>query len=374
MAQISAKMRSAKMLIDSAPNSSLQSLHSSNPEPFTWGELNDLLGVDLTASLKQSSLAYASTQGALKLREEICHQYHNSQLSADDVVLISGAQEGIFLVMNALLDAGDEVICFSPCFEPLFQVAEQTGAAVKLLPLDESNQWQINWPQLEQTISQQTKLVVVNFPHNPTGAHITAADQQRLIDLCEQYDCWLFSDEVFRGLEHQPKDQLPAAADNYKKAISMGVVSKSLALPGIRLGWLTLQDNEIRQALMTIKSHLSICQSSIDTQLCEIIIPHSEKIWRRNRTLIKHNKKWLEKHLKGHPELYWQTPKAAATGFMQLKNKNATELAESWAQNHGFMVMPNQAFLTSHAGFRLTLGMPESEGYYQHIMQLNSAV
>ena len=369
MAQISNQLLNAQ-----GPAGSLQSLHSSNPEAFTWDELNALLGLDLTATIKQSSLDYASTQGSLRLRELICQQYHNSNTSAENVVLTSGAQEGIFLVMNALLQAGDEVISFSPCFEPLYQVAQQTGAQVTMLSLDESNQWQINWQELQQTINHQTKLVVINFPHNPTGTHISSADQQRLIKLCDKYDCWLFSDEVFRGLEHHPGEQIPAAADQYKKAISMGVVSKSLALPGIRLGWLTSQDSAIRQSLMTIKSHLSICQSSVDTQLCESIIPHSELIWERNRVIINHNKQWLERHLKNHPELYWQTPKAAATGFMQLKTNQATKLMKHWAKFHGFMVMPDAAFLTERAGFRLTLGRRDAENFYHQIIKFSYSI
>lgn len=368
MAQISAAAASLQ-----PPVGALNSLHSSNPQPFSWDELSDLIGHDVIATVHHASLAYASTQGSLKLREIISEQYHSSLINAENQVLISGAQEGIFLVMNALLDVGDEVLCFSPCFEPLAQVATQVGAQVTLLPLETDKQWRINWQQLEDNISNHTKLLVINFPHNPTGAHITAAEQKQLIALCEKHHCWLLSDEVFRGLEHQADRQLPAAADLYHKAISMGVVSKSLALPGIRIGWLAMQDTTMMQSIMTIKSHLSICQSSVDTQLCETIIPHSQLIWQRNRNIIKHNKQWLAKHLIAHPELYWQAPQAAATGFVQLKTRRASDLSKIWAEKFGIMVMPNEAFMTELSGFRLTLGLPGADRYYQDIMQFDFA-
>ena len=151
----------------------------------------------------------------------------------------------------------------------------------------------------------------------------------------------------------------------------MGVMSKSLALPGIRLGWLASQDAELLKGIMIVKSHLSICQSSVDTQLCESIIPYSKLIWQRNINIINHNKKWLEQQLTNHSELYWRTPKAAATGFIQLKSKQATTLTAQWAEEHHILVMPDTAFLTAHAGFRLTLGKHNADSLYQLILTDN---
>lgn len=359
MAQISAQFATGELV----------NMHSSNPEPFTWTELNDLIDVDLSSSLAETPLGYESTQGNPKLRSMLS-QHNYTFISAEQLVLTSGAQEGIYLLMNSLLEAGDEVITFTPCFEPLVEVAKQAGAQVTLLSLDAENGWQINWQQLENSISHQTKLMVINFPHNPTGAHISATELKRIIEMCRKYDCWLLSDEVFRGLEHDSTDRLPTAADCYEKAISLGVVSKSLALPGIRMGWMALQDNNLLQKIRTVKSYLSICQSSLDAKICQQIIPHSEMIWQRNRKIIKENKQLVEQNLTNHIQLFWQPPKAAATGFIQFKtNKSSRELALSWANKHHLSVMPNEAFLTSNAGFRLTLGLKNAKDQYQQIMR-----
>ncbi len=343
--------------------------HSSNPEPFTWPELQELIGFDPLSSLNKSSLDYTSTQGGLALREIIVEQLHDDPVTASDVILTSGAQEGIFIVMNSLLTIGDQVIGFTPCFEPLLSVAEQAGAEVTSLALDSKNQWQINWQELEATINHKTKLLVINFPHNPTGTHSTETEFNRLIDLCRTYDCWLLSDEVFRGLEHDSKDQLTAAVDLYDKAISMGVMSKSLALPGIRLGWLTCRNHRLKQSLMNVKAHLSICQSSIDTHIAEAILPYSELIFKRNREIINSNKQWLNQQLIGHPNLSWQLPKAAATGYIQLERSDAENTAKHWLDKNKFMVMPGRAFLTKEDGFRLTLGKRNLTKIYQKILQ-----
>lgn len=346
-------------------------MHSSNPEPLTWSELHDMIGFDPLSKLKESSLEYTSTQGNAELRELIVKQYHSDIVTKEDVVLTCGAQEGIFAVMNALLDYEDEVIGFTPCFEPLYSVAHQLGAQVSLLALESNNQWQIDWDMLEKKINHKTKLIVINFPHNPTGAHITESELNKIIDLCRKYDCWLFSDEVFRGLEHDTKDLIPAAVDLYDKAISMGVMSKSLALPGIRLGWLVTRNQKLVQSLMQVKSHLSICQSALDTQLALTLIPHSETILKRNTDIINSNKAWLSQRLKDHSELFWQPPKAAATGYIQLKNYDADEKSKDWLEKYNFMVMPGQAFLTKNSGFRLTLGKKNSKIYFQTLVDFN---
>jgi len=348
------------------PPGSLTNLHSSNPQPFDWQELNQLPGIDLQQLLNTTPLAYESTQGRPAVRSAICDQYHQS-LHMNEVVLTSGAQEGIFLVMQALLKAGDEVIAFTPCFEPLITVAEETGAMLKQLPLIEQTAWSIDWSALQSAMTQNTRLVVVNFPHNPTGCHLNETDWKKLLTLCEQHDCWLFSDEVFRGLEHDPGDRLPAAVDCYAKAISMGVVSKSLALPGVRLGWLSCRDQQVLRRLMAIKSHLSICQSSLDASLCEQLIPHSEVIWQRNVQLIRRNKHKIIDWLANQADFNWQEPVAAATGFVQLKTGSAMDFARQLAEQEKLMVMPGIAFMTDVEGFRLTLGLGDEQFDYRSI-------
>ena len=318
------------------PPGSLTSLHSSNPEPFNWDELSELVGRDLIEVIGQSPLHYESTQGRPAVREAIAAHLYDT-IGAADVVLTSGAQEGIFLVMQALLSEGDEVICFTPCFEPLITVAAETGARVKTIGLSASSGWGIDWDQLETTISGQTRLLVINSPHNPTGFHLTHDEWQRLIKLCQAHDCWLFADEVFRGLEHDPADRLSPAVDVYAKAISMGVTSKSLALPGVRLGWLTCRDAQLVQRLMAIKSHLSICQSSLDATVCEQLIPHSELIWQRNTQLINSNKQQLANWLADEAGFHWQEPTASATGFVQLATGSAEQYARQLADQQGLV-------------------------------------
>ena len=335
----------------------LQNWHSSNPQALNWDALAKLTGIDFSHTLMQAPLGYEAIAGRPDLRRLLCEQYYPN-LNASQLVTTSGAQEGIFLVIQALLEPGDQVVSFTPCFEPLVTVAAEAGAEVVPLPLMESDAtgWSIDWQLLTETINSHTKMLVINFPHNPTGCHISQTELDKLVACCQEHGCWLFSDEVFRGLEHQPKQRIAPAATLYDRAISMGVMSKALGLPGIRLGWLATQNQALIQRLSTIKSHLSICQSSLDAELSQAIIPHSEAIWQYHVNRINSNKESWQEIIQDHDTFTWHRPTASATGFIQLNVGNGMDFATQLAKSHQVLVLPNEAFLTARQGFRVTLG------------------
>ncbi len=346
-------------------------LHSSNPEPFSWSELAALTQLDLGQIITQSSFNYESTQGNVALREQLAQQLYPST-SAANLVLTSGAQEGIFLVINSLIQAGDEVVTFSPCFEPLVSVAQAAGAQVSSIPLNPQDNWSIPWATLEASITAKTKLLIINFPHNPTGCSIQATELTRLIACCEKHGVWLFSDEVFRGLEHDKQDTLAAVVEQYKRGISMGVMSKSMALPGIRVGWLVCRDQNLLQQWLTIKSHLSICQSSTDAQLTTALIPFTHAILQRNTNIINTNKTLLNHMLDGHPNFKFSLPTGSATAFIELKYQTGEAFYLQTLQEKQLFVMPNPAFMTAVNGFRLTLGKRQAEQHYQTIFRFDT--
>lgn len=351
------------------PTDSAIHMHSSNPEPFSWQELQTLTHIDLNQIISQTPFGYESTQGNWALREQLtAHHYPSIELK--NLALTAGAQEGIFIVINSLLSAGDEVITFTPCFEPLVSVAQATGAKVNTIELNQEDNWSIPWDVFDTAINAQTKLVIINFPHNPTGSSINRVELERLIAGCEKHGIWLFSDEVFRGLEHDDQPPLPTAVEQYEKGISMGVMSKSMALPGIRLGWLAAQDLELVHRWLEIKSHLSICQSSLDTSLTTALLPYTGKILQRNIDIIAENKLILEQTLSDHPEFKVNLPKGSATAFVELINQPAETFCLKLLNEKLLFVMPNPAFMTDISGFRMTLGKRQAEQHYQNIFNL----
>ena len=109
--------------------------------------------------------------------------------------------------------------------------------------------------------------VIANFPHNPTGALLSHAQWQELIACCEKQGIYLFSDEMYRGLEHDDCAQLPAAVDSYNRAISLCGMSKAFSMPGLRIGWVAMQDTQLLQHILQLKDYTTIC-SSAPSEVC----------------------------------------------------------------------------------------------------------
>ena len=175
-------------------------------ESLTVAELLELAGVS-QESLGRLWLGYTESQGSPQLREQIAHTY--TQIDSGQVIGLSAPEEGIFVTMHALLEPGDEVIVLTPCYDSLANVAEYLGCRVVRWMLREAGEppagpggWQLDLDVLSDALTPDTKLVVVNFPHNPTGYLPSIDEWQAIVDLVARSGAWLFSDEIYRGLEY----------------------------------------------------------------------------------------------------------------------------------------------------------------------------
>ena len=235
-------------------------LSASDPESLAQTELLALAD-DQTRSLwEQLSLGYTESQGHPLLRAEIAHLYR--QITLEDV-LVAAPEEAIFVAMQAILRPGDHVIATFPAYQSLIEVARAAGCRVTPWPLKPGDgAWRLDLDFLEHSITDATRLLVVNFPHNPTGYLPTAETQSAIIDLARRHSLYLFSDEMYRGLEHDAGGQLPAACDLYERAISLCGLSKSYALPGLRIGWLASQNRDWLAASARLKDYTTICASA----------------------------------------------------------------------------------------------------------------
>ena len=162
-------------------------LCASDCQPLTVEELLHLAGTPWE-SLGQLSLGYTESQGAPGLRALIAGQYEHA--GSDGVIGLSAPEEGIFLTMHALLEPGDEVIVVSPCYDSLANVASHIGCRVIRWslaeapePLEGPGSWRLDLGTLEDLLTARTKLVVANFPHNPTGYLPDHAEWQSLVEM-----------------------------------------------------------------------------------------------------------------------------------------------------------------------------------------------
>lgn len=349
----------------------LTHLHASNPEPWTREELEQLVNQDIFTIPNNFHCHYETSIGGESLRLTISENLYN-KTAANHIITTTGAQEAIFCIMHAVLEKNDHIVVFTPIFEPLMEIPKRLECLVTPIPLEQKNNWQPDLNQLEESITKKTKMVIINFPHNPTGAHITQETLNDMINICKKRGCWLFSDEVFRGLEHNPENRISAAADCYQKGISLGVMSKAFALPAIRVGWIACQNTQLLDRIRHIKSQLSICHSLIDGYLTERIIPHHIDILERNRKIILTNKNILEEILKTCENLTVNLPVAGSTCFPIISNQTSENFVNALKKQEKILLLPNNLFNTKSSGFRLSLGLKKCNKYLKKIIDMAS--
>ena len=218
-------------------------LGASDVEGWSMPELLALADDETRAMWDGLRLGYTESTGHPLVRREIAALYDS--LRADDVLVFAGAEEAIFCLMTTSLDPGDHVVVTWPGYQSLYEVARAAGAKVGLHLLREEDGWALDVDRLVRTLHPDTRMVVVNAPHNPTGMLPTPDEWRRLAAECTSRGIRLVADEVYRFLEHDGAPTLPAGADLDERAVSIGVMSKSFALAGLRIGWLASRDRSV---------------------------------------------------------------------------------------------------------------------------------
>lgn len=293
--------------------------------------------------LGRLSLGYTETLGHPQLRKAIAEAYR--QVNTDDVVLLGTPIEGIYLTARALLNPGDEVIVLTPAYDALINMFEHIVGADCLrkwqfLPAD--THWELDFDQLKDLISPRTKMLVVNFPHNPTGYLPTQDQFQQLIDIVEQNDMHLFCDEMYFGLVHSGTPELDSAVDITDKAIVLSGLSKTYGLPGLRTGWLIIKDEQLRQEITNWKFYTSICASAPSEFLAMAAWKVREQLRDRSIAQIEHNLKLAEAFFQRWPHLFtWRRPMAASVALIGMNVPSVTAFSTKMADEAGVLIHPS---------------------------------
>ena len=218
-------------------------LCASDLEGYPMAELLELADDESRGLWQGLRLGYTESSGHPLLRAEIAALYDT--VSPDEVLVFSGAEEAIFCLLNVVVGPGDHAIVTWPGYQSLSEVARAAGAEVTLHELREGDGWALDVDRIRAAVRAGTRLIVVNAPHNPTGMLPGQAEWRALIELCTEAGIHLFADEVYRFLEYADADRLTAGADALPMGISLGVMSKSFAMAGLRIGWLASHDRAL---------------------------------------------------------------------------------------------------------------------------------
>jgi len=337
-------------------------LSSSDCEALTLSEVLELADEETRELWSALRLGYTESQGDPLLRAEIAGLY--GRISPEHV-LVAAPEEGIFLAMNCLLESGDHVVCTFPGYQSLYQIAASLGCELSLWQPVESEGWRFDLGFLEQAIRPNTKLVVCNFPHNPTGYLPTQGEWQAIVDVIESCGIYLFSDEMYRFLELEPGDRLPSAVECYDRAVTLSGMSKAFGMAGVRLGWLVAKDQALHQRMTAFKDYTTICSSAPSEILSLIALRAKERIVSRHRQRIARNLSLLDGFFQEHSEaMAWVRPRAGSVCFPKLLGDiSASALCKALVEEAGIMLLPSTVYDYGDRHFRLGFGresLPEA--------------
>jgi len=329
-------------------------LCSSDPESMSIGELL-ALEPDAMDGLRETWLGYTEYPGAPGLRREIATLYE--RIGEDEIIVHTGAQEAIYSFMNTMLTAGDHVIVHMPGYQSHYSVAEALGVSVSPWKAREKAGWALDPDELETLVTPATRALVICTPHNPTGYLPTRDVFDAIVAFARKHGLWLFSDEVYRGLEHDPADRLPAACDVYERAISLGALSKTHGLAGLRLGWIATKSAQVLARMSTFKDYLTISNSAPSEYLSTIAVRHTDALIERNVSIVRANLRLLDDFFTRHADRFaWHRPRAGTIGFVRLKRAGAEQFCAGLLERTGVLLLPSTLIDHGDAHVRLGFG------------------
>lgn len=319
--------------------------------------IQELLSLDPDASrsFQEHRLGYTESTGAPTLREAIARLYQD--MGPDQILVHAGAQEAIFLFMHATVGPGDHVIVHWPCYQSLLEVPRSLGCEVHLWKAREAHGWSLDLEELKEAIKPNTRAIILNLPHNPTGFLMSREDFLEVNQVAEDRGIFLFSDEVYRESEYTVEDRLPAACDLGPHAVSLGVMSKTYGLPGLRIGWVASRNEGVLNRMAQLKDYTTICSSAPSEFLATHALRHRQALIDRNLGIIQGNLTLLDSFFRKHSHRFqWVRPKAGSIAFPHLLHGDVETLVRELIHGPGVLLAPGRVFGDRENHFRLGFG------------------
>ncbi len=281
-------------------------LTASDVESMTIAELLAMGTDDDRSSFEHLHLGYTPTWGTDELRDAIAASYQG--VEAADILGFAGAGEALFWAMQIFVEAGDHVIVTVPNYQSIESIPMATGLDVSGLELwtgtGSDLRWTLDLDRFESLLRPNTKVVAVNFPNNPTGFVPDRDTWIAFNKLCHERGVRVVSDEVYRGVEIDPADTIPSAVEINPSALTVGVMSKAYALPGLRIGWIASHDRTTLAKLEKAKHYTSVASATPSEYLAVIGLRHGERILQRNREIVAANDRLATERLGAYPDLF----------------------------------------------------------------------
>ncbi len=333
---------------------------ASDAESMSLADLLSLATDEERDAFENMWLGYTETFGAPDLRDHIATTYSNR--TSDDILCFAGASEGIYAANQIILDSSSHALVVTPNYQS-HESLPASICDVSAIPLDFEGNWTLDIDRVAAAIQPNTRLLTINFPHNPTGAILEHDRYLALIELCRKHGIYILHDEIFNGLGPKGTKHLPFIADVYERGLSLNVMSKAYGLPGLRIGWIACQDSQLLSKMEHLKHYLSICNSGPSERLACIGLKNREQIFARNCSIIDNNLPKWDSFFANYPDLFeWHHPQGSCMAYPRYTGEDGVEnFTRNLVEKAGVLLLPASVYSSAISDtpddrFRLGLG------------------
>lgn len=318
-------------------------LSASDAETISIKELLQLDGHVATENLLDLRLGYSDPLGSWALRQAISDTYTTQE--ANSIVAFAGAGEAIFAVFNTLLEPGDHAIAISPNYQS-HESLPSVLCDVTRIDLCATKGWKLDIDAIADAAKPNTRAIIINYPHNPTGTVLSPQELRELVEISRQNGSYLINDEVFHGLGPSSSMGCPAVADLYERGVSINVLSKSYGLPGLRIGWVATRDQDLLNRLIKFKNYLSVCTSTVGEFLAEIALKQRASLIVRNNEIVDHNIGLWRSFFSRHDVLFKEAyPQGGCIAYPEYLGSSPIEdFADALRSQYGVFIVPSSIF------------------------------
>ena len=315
-------------------------------DSFTLRELLELAGEDpasYLADLAETRLTYGHIFGSPELLEGIASLY-GDEIGTENVIPMHGAIGANHHVIMALIEPSDNMISVMPTYQQHYSIPESIGAEVRILNLNLENHFLPDLDKLRELVDENTKMITMNSPNNPSGSLIPEETMRQIVEIARSVDAYVLCDEVYRGVS-EDGSYMFSVADIYEKGISVGSMSKSYALAGLRLGWIVTRDMDLIHRCHERRDYDTISCPVIDDKLAALALANKDKVIERNRRIQVAGRKILDDWVNATPGVYYQKPQAGTTALVYYgKDIPSRELCARLIEETGVLFTPGECF------------------------------
>lgn len=290
-------------------------------------------------TLLKAKLDYGPIVGSNALKDGILKLYESG--GHENITISHGCINANELVLISLLQCGDHLITITPTYQQMYSFPESLGVETTLIQLEENNDWQPQIDVFEKAIKANTKMICLTSPNNPTGTSLSMTFLKQLIELATKHDLYIFIDEAYRGVGLTKE---PSISDLYQKGIATSSVSKTMGLPGLRLGWIK-GPQEVITAIDNRRDYHIISSGFISDYLATKAFENYDKIHQRSMEICIQNRQVVKQWLETEPRVTCVMPTTGTIAFLKYDiDMPSKELCVKLQKETGVFFVPGACF------------------------------